>query len=60
MLYCFRYKALKGEIPMSAGWNFYDLNAEYERMQVPNEDWCLTLMNKNYEVCIRFFVLEIV
>lgn len=51
MLYCFRYKALKGEIPMSAGWNFYDLNAEYERMQVPNEDWCLTLMNKNYELC---------
>lgn len=35
----------------SAGWAIYDMQAEYSRMGVPNEQWCLTNINKEYEVC---------
>lgn len=49
-LYCFRCKSLPEDIPQSAGWNFFDLQAEYQRMHVPNDEWCLTMLNKNYEV----------
>lgn len=40
-------------IPQSAGWNFFDLQSEYQRMQVPNDEWCLTLLNKDYEVMMK-------
>lgn len=49
-LFCFHRKSMPENIPQSAGWNFYDLQAEYQRMQVPNDEWCLTLINKDYEV----------
>lgn len=51
-LYCFHCKSMPENIPQSAGWNFFDLQAEYQRMQVPNDEWCLTLLNKDYEVII--------
>uniref|UniRef100_A0A224X8Q9 phosphatidylinositol-3,5-bisphosphate 3-phosphatase n=1 Tax=Panstrongylus lignarius TaxID=156445 RepID=A0A224X8Q9_9HEMI len=50
-LYCFRYTSSSEAIPKTAGWNFFDLQAEYQRMKVPNEHWCLTLLNQDYELC---------
>ncbi|KAH1028043.1 myotubularin-related protein 8 isoform X2 [Dendroctonus ponderosae] len=48
-LYCFTYKS--DEIPKNVGWNFFDLQAEYQRMGVPNDQWALTKLNKDYELC---------
>ncbi|XP_065201150.1 myotubularin-related protein 6 isoform X2 [Planococcus citri] len=50
-LYCFHCKSMPENIPQPAGWNFFDLQAEYQRMQVPNDEWCLTLLNKDYNLC---------
>nr|XP_023012952.1 myotubularin-related protein 8 [Leptinotarsa decemlineata] len=50
-LYCFSYTPPVEEIQRSAGWKFYDLQAEYQRMGVPNEQWCLTHLNKDYDLC---------
>ncbi|KAH1021135.1 hypothetical protein HUJ04_010687 [Dendroctonus ponderosae] len=47
-LYCFTYKS--DEIPKNVGWNFFDLQAEYQRMGVPNDQWALTKLNKDYEI----------
>ncbi|KAF2896064.1 hypothetical protein ILUMI_10108 [Ignelater luminosus] len=49
-LYCFQYTSSAEDIPKSAGWDF-DLQAEYKRMGVPNDHWCLTMLNKDYELC---------
>ncbi|XP_066908104.1 myotubularin-related protein 6 isoform X3 [Halyomorpha halys] len=50
-LYCFRYTSSCEDIPKNAGWNFFDLQAEYQRMRVPNDQWCLTLLNQNFKLC---------
>ncbi|XP_049938411.1 myotubularin-related protein 6 isoform X1 [Schistocerca serialis cubense] len=50
-LYCFHYTSSTEDIPKQAGWNFFDLQSEYQRMRVPNDQWSLTLLNKDYEVC---------
>ncbi|KAF4523093.1 hypothetical protein B566_EDAN003105, partial [Ephemera danica] len=50
-LYCFHYMSSSEDIPKSAGWTFFDLQAEYQRMRVPNDNWNLTLLNKEYELC---------
>lgn len=47
-LYCFTYTA--DDIPKNVGWNFYDLQSEYQRMGVPNDQWALTKLNEDYEV----------
>ncbi|XP_024082511.1 myotubularin-related protein 8 isoform X2 [Cimex lectularius] len=49
-LFCFRSSNCEN-IPKTAGWNFFDLQAEFQRMRVPNEQWSLTLLNKDYELC---------
>lgn len=49
-LYCFTYSSSVDDIPKSAGWNFFDLQSEYQRMGIPNDQWCLTMLNKDYEV----------
>jgi hypothetical protein len=51
-LYCFHYTSSTEDIPKPAGWNFFDLQSEYQRMRVPSDQWSLTLLNKDYEVCI--------
>jgi len=49
-LYAFHYTA--PDIPdKQTGWNFFDLQSEYLRMGVPNENWTLSNINKDYEVC---------
>jgi hypothetical protein len=51
-LYCFHYTSSTEDIPKPAGWNFFDLQSEYQRMRVPSDQWSLTLLNKDYEVRI--------
>jgi len=46
-LYAFSYNdptLIKGQ-----GWDFFDLQAEYLRMEVPNDQWKMTELNFNYE-----------
>ncbi|XP_019877155.1 myotubularin-related protein 8 [Aethina tumida] len=51
-LYCFNYKPPADEIQnKSTGWNFFDLSHEYQRMGVPNDQWVLSTLNKDYELC---------
>ncbi|GBP81252.1 Myotubularin-related protein 8 [Eumeta japonica] len=50
-LYCFHYKSTPDELPKSAGWNYFDIQTDYQRMNVPNEYWVLCTANKDYELC---------
>jgi len=48
-LYAFHYTA--SDISKRyVGWDFFDLQSEYLRMGVPNENWVLSNINKDYEV----------
>lgn len=53
-LYCFSYTSSNEDIPKQAGWNFFDLQSEFLRMRVPNDQWCLTMTNKDYDVRYSF------
>ncbi|XP_030749831.1 myotubularin-related protein 6 [Sitophilus oryzae] len=50
-LYCFTYKAPIEEISKNVGWTFFDFQSEYQRMGVPNEQWSLSNLNEDYELC---------
>ncbi|KAF5300008.1 hypothetical protein FQR65_LT09264 [Abscondita terminalis] len=50
-LYCFQYSSSVEDIPKTSGWNLFDLKSEFKRMGVPNDHWCLTMLNKDYELC---------
>lgn len=50
-LYCFQYTSSSEDLVKSAGWDFFKLENEYRRMRVPNTEWQLTTMNKDYEQC---------
>ncbi|XP_071787047.1 phosphatidylinositol-3,5-bisphosphate 3-phosphatase MTMR8-like [Asterias amurensis] len=50
-VYAFHYKSASFQSGLSAGWDPFDLSAEYARMGVPNAYWCTTSVNKNYEIC---------
>ncbi|KAL0273082.1 UNVERIFIED_CONTAM: hypothetical protein PYX00_005840 [Menopon gallinae] len=50
-LYCFHYTPSTEEIPRSEGWKPFNLKAEYERMNVPNDLWSATAINEKYELC---------
>lgn len=52
-LYCFFYKSTPEDLPKSAGWNFFDIQTEYQRMNVPNDQWVLCTANKDYEVSYK-------
>lgn len=49
-LYCFLYKSNTDELSKSAGWDSFNLEKEYKRMNVPNESWSVTTLNQDYEV----------
>lgn len=49
-LYCFSYNP-KGELTQSTGWYFHDLQAEFQRQGVPNENWVTCSLNLNYKLC---------
>ncbi|CAG0890100.1 unnamed protein product, partial [Darwinula stevensoni] len=50
-LYCFHYTSPDQELCRGIGWNFFDLQAEYQRFGIPNEHWTLSNINKDYELC---------
>ncbi|XP_033365255.1 myotubularin-related protein 6 [Bombus vosnesenskii] len=50
-LYCFHYQENKDTLPQHAGWNFFNVQSEFQRQGVPNEEWSLTYLNTNYELC---------
>lgn len=46
-LYCFTYRE---KIQQHVGWNFFNVQSEFQRQGVPNEEWSLSYLNTNYEV----------
>lgn len=41
----------QGELRQGTGWQFHDLQAEYQRQGVPNENWSICTMNRDYRLC---------
>lgn len=56
-LYCFNYQESEDTLPQHAGWNFFNVQSEFQRQGVPNEEWSLSYLNTNYEVYILYFYL---
>lgn len=54
-LYCFNYQENKDTLPQHAGWNFFNVQSEFQRQGVPNEEWSLSYLNTNYEVSTIVF-----
>ncbi|XP_011137852.1 myotubularin-related protein 6 [Harpegnathos saltator] len=50
-LYCFNYQGSEDMLPKHAGWNFFNVQSEFQRQGVPNEEWSLSYLNSNYELC---------
>ena len=48
-IYAFHYTAVDIS-QRHVGWNFFDLQSEYLRMGVPNDNWVVSYINKDYEV----------
>jgi len=48
-LYAFHYTAVDITV-RHVGWDFFDLQSEYLRMGVPNDNWLRSHINKDYEV----------
>lgn len=39
------------EQPRHSGWVMYDAVGEYARMGIPNQQWVMSTLNENYELC---------
>ncbi|KAE8743901.1 hypothetical protein FOCC_FOCC009459 [Frankliniella occidentalis] len=50
-LYCFNYLSSSETMPKSTGWDTFDMQLEFKRINVPNDQWSLTLLNKEYDLC---------
>lgn len=52
-LYCFQYQARNNDNLKNKqyGWDFFKLENEFKRMKVPNNEWTLTTLNQNYDIC---------
>uniref|UniRef100_A0A3B3QXI5 Myotubularin related protein 6 n=1 Tax=Paramormyrops kingsleyae TaxID=1676925 RepID=A0A3B3QXI5_9TELE len=50
-LYAFSYNPKQNDQQREEGWQLIDLNAEFERMGVPCDQWQLTDVNREYKVC---------
>ncbi|XP_058791089.1 myotubularin-related protein 6 [Phymastichus coffea] len=50
-LYCFDYKGNNEGLLQEVGWNFLSIQDEFQRQGVPNEEWSLSYLNVNYELC---------
>lgn len=59
-LYCFHYQENKDTLPQHAGWNFFNVQSEFQRQGVPNEEWSLTYLNTNYEVQILYLFQSLI
>ncbi|XP_016121008.1 myotubularin-like, partial [Sinocyclocheilus grahami] len=42
------------------GWNMYEAMEEYRRQGVPNSEWRVTFINKNYELCDTYPTILVV
>lgn len=49
-LYAFSYNPKQNDQQREEGWQLIDLNAEFERMGVPCDQWQLTDVNREYKV----------
>ena len=56
-LYAFTYR-LSDHSSQSQGWDFFDLQSEYLRLGVPNQNWVLSNINKDYHV-IGWFEIKL-
>ncbi|XP_059820158.1 myotubularin-related protein 6 [Hypanus sabinus] len=50
-LYAFSFNPKKTEYEREVGWKVINLNDEYCRMGIPNDNWQLTDVNRNYKIC---------
>ncbi|XP_011497390.1 PREDICTED: myotubularin-related protein 6 isoform X2 [Ceratosolen solmsi marchali] len=50
-LYCFNYKGNNERLTQDFGWNFFSIQDEFQRQGVPNEEWSLSYLNVNHELC---------
>jgi len=50
-LYCFSYNPNKGELRQDTGWNFHDVQAEFQRQGVNGSNWSCCTLNKDYGLC---------
>lgn len=41
-------------LPQHAGWNFFNVQSEFQRQGVPNDEWSFSNLNTKYEVNIIF------
>ena len=49
-LYAFRYTP-KHPISKEKGWKLFKPEHEFARMGLPNKHWCLSELNKEYQLC---------
>lgn len=49
-LYAFNYTSNEG-LDKAHGWDMFDLQSEFMRMGAPNEQWVITNLNSQYELC---------
>lgn len=59
-LYCFQYTSSNEELVKTAGWNYFTLDKEFRRQRVPNEEWALCNLNRNYELCDTCKILTLI
>ncbi|XP_074599792.1 myotubularin related protein 6 isoform X2 [Brevipalpus obovatus] len=52
-LFCFHYLPSTDDLcdDKSKGWLKFDIKREYNRMNIPNQDWIVTSVNDNYSLC---------
>ncbi|XP_005994997.1 myotubularin-related protein 8 [Latimeria chalumnae] len=50
-LYAFSYHPKQREDDREIGWKIIDLKVEFQRMGVPNDNWEITDVNKDYGIC---------
>lgn len=50
-LYAFSYSPQSEKLTRSAGWALFDIQSEYARMGLPNDEWCFSTLNKDYQMC---------
>ncbi|XP_068123070.1 myotubularin-related protein 6 isoform X2 [Hyperolius riggenbachi] len=50
-LYAFSYNPKQNETERILGWQCIDLKEEYQRMGVPNSNWQVSDVNRDYKVC---------
>lgn len=52
-LYAFTYR-LSDTAAQPHSWDFFDIQSEYLRQGVPNENWVLSTINQDYQLCSTY------